>query len=164
MGWDGVRVWVVPSSVGPRAAVGPGPRPGLAAATRRPLPACPSPLSRPFKTSRSLGPFCCRKPPSCSGQHLLLLRCCPAQQPMSRPVVLMERWLSPRCVPIHPRAGRWCQAAELRWFSRSRNSHGPPDLSCYQKGEREAGAQSKRNRNDQPLAFLAAKLSARTGD
>lgn len=56
--WDGMRSGSgsCPAQWGPglgrgRAAVGPGPSRGLAAAPRRPLPACPSPRSHPFKTS-----------------------------------------------------------------------------------------------------------------
>lgn len=102
----GIRVWVVPGPVGPRAGQGQGcseARPGLAAATRRPPPACPSPHSHPLKTFWSLEPFCYKKHPSGPRKPPPVAEPLPCRQPVSRSA-LIKRWLSPGGVPIYTRA------------------------------------------------------------
>lgn len=117
----GIRVWIVPSSVGPRAGQGQGcsgARHGPAAAPRRSLPACPSPHSHTFKTSWSLEPFCYKKHPFCPRHHLLQLRFCPAHSPgAGLRSSLIQRWLSPGGVPSTPELSLWCPAGEPLWCS-----------------------------------------------
>lgn len=96
-GWAGAGLW----------------RPGLAPRT---LPDCSSPCSHLFKTSWSLGPFCCWKLPSCPAHFLLLLGCWPAWQPPAGLYAWRDGFLL-GVSPSAPNLAPLCQAGEPPWCS-----------------------------------------------
>lgn len=160
MGWDGVRVWVVPSSVGPRAGQGQGCggarlEAWAGSSPRRASPCLPIPWQPPFQDLLKPGPFLLQETPILPRAPPLAAEVLPCLAACKQTCTHQEMAFSQVC-PRPPQS--WQRGAGLG------NPDGAPELSCYQKGEKEAGAQPKQLRNDGPWSFPAAKLSAKTGD